>query len=321
MPSFTILYDEPHEAEWFRNLHQALSNAGEESITAARTWPGVQQVLAYDRPDIVLLDEGVPILVVEETVEVPSGHNVGQRFARIAAAAEAGVPSVYFGPYVARKHGGETAGPRYMNARLFHALDAMERVTGAAVTTINWPVDEMCEVRRDPDKDADMREYISAFLHLYAQEKKDLARVNAGLIASPIHARMIAERDSFVATAIRNPSQYDGPPASVEFISRGVFERRIGSTTNLRSSIREVVLYNVGMRGIRSDPYTGMSILYKYLYISEHPSRALVLWFPHISTSMWSAAAQRGNRKDIRLYKVAADAILFSDGLRLPSEL
>ena len=49
---------------------------------------GMQDVLSYDRPDIILVDGDTPILVVEETVEVPSGHNVGQRFARIAAAAQ-----------------------------------------------------------------------------------------------------------------------------------------------------------------------------------------------------------------------------------------
>src|SRR5438067_1791381 len=99
MANFTILYDEPQEAEWFRSLHRELRDADEEQIGEAEQREPVRQVLAYDRPDVVLLARGRPILVVEETVEVPSGHNVGQRFARIAAAAEAGVPSIYFGPY------------------------------------------------------------------------------------------------------------------------------------------------------------------------------------------------------------------------------
>ena len=144
--------DEIQEADWFRGLHPELAEAKEGVITDAHFQPGVKNVLSYDRPDIVLLDGEKPILVVEETVEVPSGHNVGQRFARIAAAAEARVPFLYFGPYVAKKHGGVTAGPRYMNVRLFHALDAVERITGTAVTTINWPVDANCEVQRNTSK-------------------------------------------------------------------------------------------------------------------------------------------------------------------------
>jgi hypothetical protein len=184
MSDFTILYDEPQEAAWFRGLHPELRNAKEEAITVAQVWPSVRNVLAYDRPDIVLLDGNEPILVVEETVEVPSGHNVGQRFARIAAAAECGVPCLYFGPYVAKKHGGKTAGPRYMNVRLFHAIDAMVRTTKTAVTTINWPVDEHCEVRRDREKDRDVRAYVAAFFDSY--RARGMKGVNAALLLTPV---------------------------------------------------------------------------------------------------------------------------------------
>ncbi len=100
--AFTVLYDEPHEAAWFKALHPELSDADEVPLDQA-TGDHLRRVLGYDRPDVVLLRDGSPILVVEETVEVPSGHNVGQRFARLAAAAEQGVPCLYFGPYKAKK--------------------------------------------------------------------------------------------------------------------------------------------------------------------------------------------------------------------------
>jgi hypothetical protein len=125
MSDFTILYDEPQESAWFRALHTDFQTAKERSITSAQSLPAVRDVLKYDRPDIILLDGDHPILAIEETVEVPSGHNVGQRFVRVAAAAEAGIPFLYFSPYAANKHRGETAGPRYMNVRLFHAIDVM----------------------------------------------------------------------------------------------------------------------------------------------------------------------------------------------------
>ena len=314
MSNLKILYDEPQEAEWFRNLHISLADAKEEAITHAQRWPGVQEVLVYDRPDIVLLDGETPILVVEETVEVPSGHNVGQRFARIAAAAEAGVPFLYFGPYVAKKHGGDTAGPRYMNVRLFHALNVMERMTGTAITTINWPVDECFEVRRDQAKDADVRDYVTTFLGLYANQP-NLSHLNRDLLQSNIHSRMIAERNTFVQTSVRRPEQYDGPPRSVEFLTLLEFRQRHGQLKSSLRNFSELVIYNIGMNYIRSDPYSGMSMLYRYLYVSENPSRALVLWFPNITESMWRKAAASGNRKDVRLFRVAADAILFADKL------
>ena len=314
MSDLTILYDEPQEAAWFRALHTDLRDAKEEAITLAQGWPSVRDVLAYDRPDIILLHGKNPILVVEETVEVPSGHNVGQRFARIAAAAECGVPCLYFGPYVAKKHGGATAGPRYMNVRLFHAIDAMVRTTRTVITTINWPVDEHHEVRRDPAKDRDVREYVATFFNVYRAD--DLPAVNAALLVSDIHRRMISERDVFVSESIRDPEQYDGPPSSVELLPVSELKRRYGrAVEKLPSNANEVVFYNVGMNNIRSDPYTGMAMLYRYLYIVEQPSRLLVLWFPNVAVSQWRAATRRGNRKDIRLFRIAADAILFSDGL------
>ena len=320
MSNFTILYDEPQEAEWFRSLNTGLADAREMAITDARRWQSMQDVLSYDRPDIILVDGDTPILVVEETVEVPSGHNVGQRFARIVAAAEAGIPSLYFGPYVAKKHGGITAGPRYMNVRLFHALNAVERITGTAVTTINWPIDVRFEVRRDQAKDADVREYVATFLAFYASEP-NLSRVNEDLLLSDIHRRMVAERDTFATTSIHNPQQYDSPPPSVEILTLSEFTQRHGELYGKRQSVAELVIYKVGMTNIRSDPYTGMSMLYRYLYVLEDPSRALVLWFPNITEMMWRAAAASGNRKDVRLFRVAADAILFADKLVLRENL
>ena len=320
MPNFTILYDEPQEAEWFRSLNTDLADAEEVSITDAQHWPGVRHVLSYDRPDIVLLDGEIPILVVEETVEVPSGHNVGQRFARIAAAAEAGVPFLYFGPYVAKKHGGKTAGPRYMNVRLFLALDAVERITCTAVTTINWPVDVHSEVRRDQAKDADVRDYIATFLTLY-ERQGDLSQLNEDLLSSDIHRRMVAERDAFARTSIHKPEQYNGPPPSVEIVSLPAFRRRHGNAGNQLRKFADMAIYKIGMKYIRSDPYTGMSMLYRYLYVLENPGRALVLWFPNITYAMWRKAAAKKNRKDVRLFQIAADAILFADNLVLREHL
>ena len=96
--SLKIYYDSIQEGHWFKKLHPKLDSAelhpfpskGKGDVRLAK-------VLAYDRPDIVLTDHDEPILVVERTVEVPSGHNVGQRFARLAAAAQMRVPCVYFG--------------------------------------------------------------------------------------------------------------------------------------------------------------------------------------------------------------------------------
>lgn len=319
-PNLSILYDEPQEASWFKSLHPDLEGVLEVPISAVAPTEPAAEVLVYDRPDVVLLDDEHPILVVEQTIEVPSGHNVGQRFARLAAAAESGVPVLYFGPYVAMKHGGKTAGPRYVNARLFHALDALIRVTGSAATTINWPVDEAYEIRRDPEKDRWVREYLEEFLRLYNVHGRD--ELNRALLESALQKELLARRDRFVREQINNPDQYLSPPDSVKILT----PEELGASHGLDASelaplapFREVILYRIGMKRIRSDPYTGMAMLYHYLYKAEHRGRGLVLWFPEVTYAAWNAAADGSVRKDIRLFSHVADAILFKDRL-LPAK-
>jgi len=83
MPDWIIYADDLQEGDWFKALHPRLANAVEEEITGAvGRNPKLERVLLYDRPDIVLADgTETPVLVVERTIEVPRGHNVGQRFA------------------------------------------------------------------------------------------------------------------------------------------------------------------------------------------------------------------------------------------------
>jgi hypothetical protein len=318
MPEWSIYADELHEGDWFRKLHPRLADAAEEEITGAvKRNPLLERVLLYDRPDIVLTDRcGEPVLVVERTIEVPSGHNVGQRFARLAAAAEARVPVVYFGPYAARKHGGVTAGPRYMNLRLFAALDEVAAVNRSAVTCINWPVDSSFEIVRLPFKDDRLREYLDLFFS--AHDNRARADVSETIRASDFEARQLRERKWFSST-LRRASDYDGPPNSIQIVPGREIAGSI-SAPHL-SDFVEVVIYNVGMRKIRSDPYTGMAMLYRYLYVrGVDVNRALVLKLPHITTEMWRTAARSGRRKDIRLFRIAADGVLFRDGAYLPRD-
>ena len=121
---FIIYCDSIQEGKWFQDLDFHFRDSKLEimlSSTVTNT-QGLEDFLLYDRPDIILKKNDTVILVLERTIEVPSGHNVGQRFGRLVSAAKKNVPVVYFGPYMAYKHGGNTAGPRYMNLRLFYSL-------------------------------------------------------------------------------------------------------------------------------------------------------------------------------------------------------
>jgi hypothetical protein len=310
-----IYYDSLQEGTWFQGLNSSFKDATLIPINDIVSGTPAARALEYDRPDIILADRGIPILVIERTIEVPTGHNVGQRFARLAAAAEAKIPLVYFGPYMARKHGGATSGPRYMNLRLFYTLDILADINKSAVTTINWPVDDKCELLRTDAKDKTIKEYINLFLSNY--KKLGLKGVNQAILKSSFTTERIEEREKFIENYVRAPKEYDSPPPSVQILSKGVF-LKMGTSVSAKDlkNFQEVVLYNVGMSYVRSDPYTGTGMLYQYLYVLGEKSikRALVLHFPHITKEMWTKASGSGRRKDVRLFKHIAELIIFKDG-------
>lgn len=310
-----IYYDSLQEGTWFKGLNADFREASLIPINDIVIGSAVAKALEYDRPDIILADQGIPILVIERTIEVPTGHNVGQRFARLAAAAEAKIPLVYFGPYMARKHGGATAGPRYMNLRLFYTLDILANINGSAVTTINWPVDSKCELLRTPVKDDTIKEYIDLFLLNY--KKLGLKGINHAILQSPFNAKRIEEREIFIQKYVKSPKEYDLPPPSVRIMDVDAFLKIANNIPKeYLKDFQEVVFYGVGMRYVRSDPYTGTGMLYQYLYVLGEKSikRALVLHFPHITKEMWNKASASGRRKDVRLFNHIADLIIFKDG-------
>lgn len=310
-----IYYDSLQEGTWFKGLHPSLKDATLVAINDITPEMPVAEVLIYDRPDIILADKGAPILVIERTIEVPTGHNVGQRFARLAAAAEAKIPLVYFGPYMARKHGGVTEGPRYMNLRLFYALDILAAIHQTPITTINWPVDNKCELLRSDKKDDHMKEYMALFFSAYT--KGGLEGVRGEIFKSDFHSSRTQEREVFIEKYVRAPKDYDLPPPSVEIIPVKEFIKSRKVPAKYLSGIEEVVLYNVGMTYVRSDPYTGTGMLYNYLYVlgEKNVKRALILDFPSITAKMWDDASKSGRRKDIRLFKHIAHLILLKDGI------
>lgn len=309
-----IYYDSLQEGTWFKALHPALKDAELVAINDIKPEMPVSKVLTYDRPDIILVDRDEPILVLERTIEVPTGHNVGQRFARLAAAAEAGIPLVYFGPYMARKHGGATEGPRYMNLRLFYALDTLASLTKTPVTTINWPVDSKYELLRSGEKDAGIKEYLNLFVDAYS--RVGLKGIDHEIFQSPFHTARTQEREDFIKKYVKKPEGYDTPPPSVEILKIEEYLKSGQIPATELAPFEEVVLYNVGMRYVRSDPYTGTGMLYHYLYVlgEKKIKRAMVLHFPFITKSMWDKACGSGRRKDVRLFKHIADFIVFKDG-------
>lgn len=309
---YQVFCDSLQEGLWFKGLHPDF--AGAELIVIPNTKReqeryGIDRVLQYDRPDIILKDYNTVVFILERTVEVPSGHNVGQRYGRLVAAAKERIPVVYFFPYMAYKHGGATAGPRYMNLRLCYSLQNLSEDYNTAVTTINWPVDAHCEVLKTPEKDHRLKEYLELFLQYY--NAYGMTGLTEHIRHSSFQGEQYAEQAEFAETQIHNPEQYDTPPDSVEIMDREDFERRFSRIPNISHSVRAVEIYYVGMNYIRSDPYTGMAALYHYLY--GHEGLIQILHFPNIKFEEWQHL--RKTTKTYRMFKEFSSAILFADGL------
>lgn len=318
MNHFTIYCDDLQEGIWFKNLNPRFSSADLAIIPSSRrdlAAVRLDRVLKYDRPDIVLLDNNEVILVLERTVEVPSGHNVGQRYGRLLAAAQEHIPVVYFGPYAAYKHGGNTAGPRYMNLRLFYSLQNVSNIYDTAITTINWPVDANYEVLKTPAKDIRVKQYLDLFFSYY--DAHGFRGLTQYIKHSSFQADQLQEQKDFAATEVRSPEQYDDPPKSVELITPHEFTNRYGIDCSFPHRIDRIILYHVGMRNIRSDPYTGMAALYKYLYSDNNSLQILV--FAGIDSKKWYQ--QQETSKTYRMFKEFSDAILFKNELIFQSDL
>ena len=316
--NYQVFCDSLQEGMWFTNLHDDFRDAQLVLIPKTQLEQmryGIDRVLQYDRPDIILKDNDEVIFVLERTVEVPSGHNVGQRFGRLVAAAKERIPVIYFGPYVAYKHGGITAGPRYMNLRLFYSLKNVSEYYNTAITTISWPVDSHCEVLKTPVKDRRLIEYIELFLDYY--KDNGMNGLTEYIKNSRFQAEQYYEQKVFAEREIQNPEQYDYPPNSVEILSRAQFERKYCRVPGLDQEVDYIEIYHVGMQYIRSDPYTGMAALYYYLYGRNNLIQ--ILHFPNILFDKWRIL--RTNTKTYRMYREFCAGILFADGLVLQGDL
>jgi hypothetical protein len=86
----------------------------------------IRKILYLDSPDLIVEREREPIFSVEVSTEAGTGHNVFQRFARIAASVENSVPSFYIYPeavMVSRRDVG--VGWDRLNPLIFQALESI----------------------------------------------------------------------------------------------------------------------------------------------------------------------------------------------------
>ncbi len=308
------------EAQWFADLSPHLVDA--ELVMLGKRGShgmGIDDLLTYDRPDIILAKDGAPVLTVEKTREVPTGHNVGQRVARLVRSVEVRVPSIKFFPFDAMKHG-EWAGVCNLNARLLAAFEAMTDIHDTPMLAVNWPADESWELLTDGSEDSEMRALVQSF-------------VDAGMTRWWPEARVVLEemREEHRQRVEVFP-EYSRPPKSAPIKSTAGLiaevEYSLGRDVPELAplQVREQTLaYKIGMNPAncrREDPYTGTQFIYDYAWCRTGPRpeqkrRNLVLWLPRIPKEIWfDKNPDDPNRKSCNWY-LTANALIFSDGVEL----
>ncbi|MCL2015800.1 MAG: hypothetical protein FWG68_06080 [Defluviitaleaceae bacterium] len=115
----------------------------------------IRKILYLDAPDLIVEQNNEPIFSMEISTEAGTGHNAFQRFARIAASVENGVPAFYIYPegVIIRR---QNAAPRWdmINPVIFKALESVMSIYDIPALLFYFPTylqDGQGDVREFPN--------------------------------------------------------------------------------------------------------------------------------------------------------------------------
>ena len=311
MFDFEIWSDNENEADWFVSLDTRLSEAKIRKIAARGQNPTyIESLVVYDRPDVVLVINGKPSLVLEKTQEVPTGHNVGQRFARLARAVEHTVPVLYFLPFDARKHGVYSSMCN-LNARLLRALQNISSIHSSPAVAVNWPCDSSGNLIWDGRENERVSKLVSELL-------------DSGHPGVSWQAQLKLQEDEWKRRTTIRP-EYAAFPNSVakyrtselEDYFKGDFSRCSPKILSRSDS----VVYTMDMspeKCRRQDPYTGMQFIYDYGWLRTGRTPAdrhsnFFLSVPQVDLETWTRLNPNDPTTKSCNWYLVADGIFLKD--------
>lgn len=311
---FEVWCDSLVEADWFVDLDSRLNNSKIMTIgSRGKNSKIVDELIQYDRPDIILVENDKAILVLEKTREVPTGHNVGQRVARLVRAAEFGVPVFCFLPFDAMKHG-KYAGMCSINTRLLRAMLKLGEIHQTHAIAINWPCNENGELIVDGSENEEIAQVVSAVLdglENISNGQLDISREN-------MRSQIIKREDAF-------PKYRDLPPSAKKNFTSKFLASVPGISQEERDWLcrRNISLvYKMDMtpeKCKRQDPYTGMQFIYDYVWLRNgpHPSNRvenLILHVPLVDKKTWLKNNPNDKETKSCNWYLTADAIVLKNG-------
>lgn len=311
---FDIYYDSLTEAIWFSSLHPAFDmdiNRYHLIERRGNNTKLVDKITEYDKPDIIVIKDGTPILVIEITQEVPTGHNVGQRFARLVRAIELGIPAIYYFPFDAKKHG-VNANICNLNIRLLEAADRMLSIHDTPLMCVNWPTDQNGEIIVDGSENNVIKDILKSYIESEFDKKcigisKQLTYMNSE------YARRLSIR----------PLYGKLPPSVVKIeTTKFLKENRIINVPDSFKNRQYTYIYKMNMSSDkckRQDPYTGTTFIYDYMVCRtgrsvQDKKSNLVLAFPKITVDIWNAKNPNDPTTKSCNWYLTANMFLLKDG-------
>lgn len=316
--SIRIYHDDLVEANWFQSLDTRLQSAQLREIgSRGQNPPAIDELVVYDRPDIVLESDGEPVLMVEKTREVPTGHNVGQRFPRFVRSAEVGVPAIKFVPFNAMKHGTH-GGVCSLNIRMLKAFENMRSIHDTNLLAVEWPADSEGELIGDGSENKRIStlitEFLNSGLNQFCKEFEDQYKRN---------------RNQY-SDRLNDYPKYGSPPPSAKIRSTNSVlkensdKSHIGSVNDLREK-EETLVYTIEMSPgscRREDPYVGTQFIYDYNNCRYgegvcQKNRNLVINFPKIKRKTFRDKNPNDPDRKSLCWYLTANALMYKDSIEL----
>lgn len=260
----------------------------------------IKQILYLDAPDLIVEIDSEPIFSIEVSTEAGTGHNVFQRFARLAASVENNVPAFYIYPEAAIIHRkkGNTSKWDEINPLIFKALEHVMSIYSIPSLFYYFPSDfqtHQANPTSSPhlrDKglifdnnrkfagsprgsDLEMQKMFACINEIISiNEKHGVVKGRGKLLAN----RTIIDRKDFMQQEYANKSGHlNMSPLSAthevptDYILNYLkqFESTNYTVGELLKSRKKSILYQVDSKTFRSDPYAGCIAAIDYLKCRE----------------------------------------------------